>query len=79
MLVKHYGPAPEGAQRRYSPAKCVGTTVGTVTGKPDRAHVSTAATPSAQISSIRMGNRRFTRLTNAFSKKLQNHIYGLAI
>lgn len=42
MLVKHYGPAPEGAQRRYSPAECVGMTVGTVTGNPDRKHVSTS-------------------------------------
>lgn len=78
MLVKHYGAAPEGAQRRYSPAECVGTTVGTVTGKPDRKHVSTSYAERANLS-IRMGNRRFTRLTNAFSKKVQNHEYALAI
>lgn len=47
MLVKHYGPAPEGAQRRYSPAECTGTTKDVVTGRPDMKHVSTA-TPSAR-------------------------------
>jgi IS1 family transposase len=78
MLVKHYGPAPEGAQRRYSPAECVGTTIGTVTGQPDRKHVSTSYAERANLS-IRMGVRRFTRLTNAFSKKVANHEHALAI
>jgi len=76
MLVKHYGPAPEGAQRRYSPA--VGTTMGTVTGQPDKKHVSTSYAERASLS-IRTGIRRFTRLTNAFSKKVENHYYALAI
>jgi hypothetical protein len=78
MLVKHYGPPPEGAQRRYSPAECVGTTVGTVTGNPDRKHISTSYAERANLP-MRMGIRRFTRLTNAFSKKVENHIYALAI
>jgi IS1 family transposase len=79
MLVKHYGPAPEqSAQRRYSPAECVGTTIGTVTGKPDQKHISTSYAERANLS-IRMGVRRFTRLTNAFSKKVENHFYALAI
>ena len=53
-------------------------TVGTVTGNPDRKHVSTSYAERANLS-IRMGNRRFTRLTNAFSKKVQNHEHALAI
>ena len=79
MLVKHYGPAPEqSAARRYSPAECVGTTVGTVTGQPDKKHISTSYAERANLS-MRMGIRRFTRLTNAFSKKVENHFYALAI
>ena len=79
MLVKHYGPAPEQtAARRYSPAECVGTTVGTVTGNPDKKHISTSYAERANLS-MRMGIRRFTRLTNAFSKKVENHFYALAI
>jgi len=79
MLVKHYGAAPEqSAARRYSPAKCVGATVGTVTGKPDQKHISTSYAERANLS-IRMGVRRFTRLTNAFSKKVENHFFALAI
>lgn len=78
MLVKHYG-APKGEeQRRYSPAECIGTTKGVVTGQPDMKHVSTSYSERSNLS-IRMGNRRFIRLANAFSKKLENHVYGLAI
>jgi hypothetical protein len=79
MLVKHYGPAPEqSAARRYSPAECVGTTVGTVTGNPDKRHISTSFAERANLSR-RMGIRHFARLTNAFSKKIENHFYALAI
>lgn len=79
MLVKHYGPAPEqSAARRYSPAECTGITVGTVTGQPDKKHISTSYAERANLS-MRMGIRRFTRLTNAFSKKVENHFFALAI
>lgn len=79
MLVKHYGPASEQtAARRYSPAECVGTAVGTVTGNPDQKHIRTSYTERANLS-IRMGLHRTTHFTNAFSKKVENHFYGLAI
>lgn len=78
MLVKHYGPAPDGNQRRYSPAECIGSTIGTVTGAPDRKHVSTSYVERQNLS-MRMGMRRFTRLTNGFSKKAENHAHAIAI
>jgi transposase-like protein len=77
MLVKHYGEAPE-AEKRYSPAVCTGCTRALVTGKPDLAHVSTSYAERQNLS-MRMGNRRMTRLTNAFSKKAENHAHGMSI
>ena len=71
MLVKVYGPAPEG-QRRYSPAECIGAVKHRVEGNPDPKHVSTSYAERQNLN-IRMGNRRMTRLTNAFSKKAANH------
>jgi hypothetical protein len=77
MLVKIYGPAPEG-QRRYSPAVCTGAHKYRVEGNPDPKHVSTSFVERSNLS-MRMGNRRMTRLTNAFSKKAENHAHMMAI
>jgi IS1 family transposase len=77
MLVKHYG-EPIGTTGRYSPGECIGAEQRRVEGRPDPAHVSTSYVERSNLS-IRMGNRRFTRLTNAFSKKAKNHEYAMAI
>jgi len=77
MLVKIYG-TPEGAVGRYSPGVCVGAEQRRVEGRPDPAHISTSFAERQNLS-MRMGMRRFTRLTNAFSKKAENHAHGVAI
>jgi IS1 family transposase len=78
MLHKIYGAAPEGAEVRYSPAICMGTKRAVISGKPDFDHVSTSYV-EAQNLTMRMSMRRFTRLTNAHSKKLENHAHAVAI
>src|SRR3712207_987483 len=77
MLVKLYGESPE-AEKRYSPAECVGCKRAAVTGSPDPAHVSTSYAERQNLS-MRMGSRRLTRLTNAFSKKAENHAHAMSI
>lgn len=77
ILVKMYGQAPDG-QRRYSPPICVGAEKHKIIGNPDPYHVSTSYIERQNLT-MRMHMRRFTRLTNAFSKKLANHEHAIAI
>jgi IS1 family transposase len=77
MLVKLYGETPD-AEKRYSPAACIGARKTKIEGDPDPAHISTSYTERANLT-MRMHMRRFTRLTNGFSKKIANHAHMVAL
>ena len=74
QLIKLYGATGKEDERRYSPAECVGIRTKVVEGSPDRRHISTSYVERQNLTM-----RRFTRLTNAFSKKLENHAHAVAL
>lgn len=77
MLVKIYG-EPRESEARYSPCECIGTKIVRISGRPETKHISTSHVERQNLT-MRMGMRRFTRLTNGFSKKLANHRAAVAI
>jgi hypothetical protein len=77
MLIKIYGFAPQ-AETRYSPAVCTGAEKEPVTGNPDSKHISTSYVERSNLT-MRMHMHRFTRLTNAFSRKVENHAAAIAL
>ena len=78
QLVKLYGAASESAKGRYSPAECIGARKERIEGSPDPKHISTSFAERQNLT-MRMQMRRFTRLTNAFSKKFENHMHMVAL
>ncbi len=77
QLLKIYGPSRD-SERRYSPSECLGTETIVITGKPERKHVSTSFVERGNLP-MRMSMRRFARLTNAFSKKVENLAHAVSL